>query len=108
MQSKHIPDGGPTLLQRGDKGVLPGWAAASGPPLSGASLSLMLFRDVEDTVCYFQLLGVIFPDSFLETLHSLSVVSEKKNNNNFIVVGDFFSRCAIFCSSFASSFGFSC
>ena len=71
VRSEHTPDGGPALLQSGNVGVLPGWAAASGPPSSGASLPQMLFRVVEGTVCYFQLSGVFFLDRFLETVRDL-------------------------------------
>ena len=85
MLSEHTPDGGPALLQRGDVGGLPEWAAASGPPSSGASLPQMLFMDVEGTVYYFPLSGENFPDRFLETLHLVSVISEK---HNFIVAGN--------------------
>ena len=85
VQSEHNPDRGPAVSQRGDVGVLPGWAAASGSLSSGISLPQMLFRDVEGTVCYFQLSGENIPDQFLETLCSVSVVSEE---HNFIVVGD--------------------
>ena len=85
VQSKHTPDVGPALLQKGDVSVPSGRAAVANSLLSGNSLPHMQFRDVEGTVRYFQLLGHCIPDNLVVTLPSVVVVSKE---HTFMVSGN--------------------
>ena len=85
MRSEHTLDVGSALSQKGDVGVPSGRATAASSPTSDTSLPNMQFRDVEGTVCYFQLIGHYIPDYFVATLCSVVVASEE---HNFMVSSD--------------------
>ena len=76
-QFEHTPDVDPTLPQKSGVGVPSGRVVAGRPLAGGTSLPSIQFGAVEGAIRYFQLSGQSIPSHFLETLHSVMVVSEE-------------------------------
>ena len=65
------------MLQTGDLEIPLRRAAAAGAPLGDISLTKTAFRDLEGTIRFFEKSGLGIPDSFLDSLRAVIVVSEE-------------------------------
>ena len=78
MCIEHTPDKDSYVSQTGDLEIpLGSSAAAAGAPLGDISLTEMEFRDLEGTIRFFEKLVLGIPDSFLDSLPAVIVISRE-------------------------------